>query len=144
MQANRKRSKKRDTILEVLTGTKSHPSAQWIYEQAKPRIPDLSLGTVYRNLSQFQEDGLAISVGVVGGELRYDGTVEPHPHFVCERCGAVIDLATAPAEAIAPAEATAPAEAATPAGAAIDFQRHQVDFRKTVYYGKCAGCLMEE
>jgi Fur family peroxide stress response transcriptional regulator len=57
----------------------------------KPDWPDLSLGTVYRNLSLFKEEGLAISVGVVKGQERFDGNVTPHCHLFCP-CGAVIDI----------------------------------------------------
>ena len=53
MEAPRKNSKKRAAILACLQNTKTHPTAEWIYQQLKPQIPDLSLGTVYRNLSLF-------------------------------------------------------------------------------------------
>ena len=51
-------SKKREAILAALRGTTRHPSAEWLYRQLKPQHPDLSLGTVYRNLSFFLERGL--------------------------------------------------------------------------------------
>lgn len=87
----RKHSKKRDAIYECLRSTKSHPSADWIYARLKPEIPDLSLGTVYRNLNLFREEGLIVSVGTVDGLERFDADVSPHMHFVCRVCGAVID-----------------------------------------------------
>ena len=61
-------SKKREAILAALQGTNCHPSAEWLYRQLKPRHPDLSLGTVYRNLAFFQERGMVQSVGVVQGQ----------------------------------------------------------------------------
>ena len=85
-------SKKREAILDAIRGTKCHPSAVWVYRQIKPRHPDLSLGTVYRNLAFFQEQGLIQSVGVVHGQERFDAIVTPHSHFVCNRCGSVLDL----------------------------------------------------
>lgn len=85
-------SKKREAILTALQGTSCHPSAEWLYRQLKPRHPDLSLGTVYRNLAFFQEHGLVQSVGVVQGQERFDAIVAPHSHFVCECCGTVLDL----------------------------------------------------
>jgi Fur family peroxide stress response transcriptional regulator len=85
-------SKKRDAIYELLASTTCHPSAEWIYRNLKAEYPDLSLGTVYRNLSRFKEDGSIISVGVVDGQERYDGNAKPHPHFICRHCGAVIDM----------------------------------------------------
>ncbi|MDR1933010.1 MAG: transcriptional repressor, partial [Spirochaetales bacterium] len=88
-RAGTKHSKKRDAILEVIMASRSHPGAQWIYNQLKPRIPGLSLGTVYRNISLFMSEGSVVSVGVVNGEERFDGRTEPHPHLVCVRCGKV-------------------------------------------------------
>lgn len=91
----RKHSKKRDAILECLRATKSHPSADWIYARLKPDIPDLSLGTVYRNLNLFRDEGLIVSVGTVAGLERFDADTSPHTHFVCRCCGAVIDTGAA-------------------------------------------------
>ncbi len=85
-------SKKREAILNAIRRTSCHPSAEWVYQQLKPSHPDLSLGTVYRNLAFFREQGLVQSVGVVQGQERFDGTVTPHSHFVCNRCGSVLDL----------------------------------------------------
>ena len=85
-------SKKREAILEALRGTKSHPSAEWIYQTLKPDNPGLSLGTVYRNLSFFLEQGTVKRVGVVNGQERFDADMSPHSHFVCRGCGGVFDL----------------------------------------------------
>ena len=85
-------SKKREAILAAIRGTDCHPSAEWVYHQLKPTHPDLSLGTVYRNLIFFQEHGDIQSVGVVQGQERFDGVVTPHSHFVCDCCGSVLDL----------------------------------------------------
>ena len=85
-------SKNREAILACLRGTKSHPTADWIYAQLKPDYPDLSLATVYRNLNALKDAELIRSVGIVDGQERFDATTEPHPHAVCSRCGAVIDL----------------------------------------------------
>ncbi len=85
-------SKKREAILTLLRGTSCHPSAEWVYRQLRPLHPDLSLGTVYRNLAFFREHGLVQSVGVVQGQERFDAVTAPHGHFVCNCCGAVLDL----------------------------------------------------
>lgn len=87
-----RRSKKRDAMLRLMQGTRCHPSADWVYRQMKPEYPDLSLGTVYRNLNQLSEAGLIRCVGVIDGQERFDADVTPHAHFVCNRCGTVIDL----------------------------------------------------
>jgi Fur family peroxide stress response transcriptional regulator len=129
----RKRSKKRDAILKAIRSTTTHPSAQWVYEQLKPAIPGLSLGTVYRNINLFREEGAVISVGVVQGEERFDGQVQPHPHFVCGNCGKVIDITgieETTLEKIAKLE--------TREG---DFAPDlQIDYRKTVFCGLCGDC----
>ena len=85
-------SKKREAILAAIRETGCHPSAEWLYRRLKPRHPDLSLGTVYRNLAFFQEHGLVQSVGVVQGQERFDGIITPHSHFICNCCGTVLDL----------------------------------------------------
>lgn len=126
MSTARKRSKKRNAILEALRSTKSHPTAQWVYAQVKPAVPDLSLGTVYRNLAQFQEDGVVMQVGVVAGEQRFDANTAPHPHLICERCSSVIDL---------PVKAGVPQELAF-----IEAEGHQILPGKSVFYGVCKAC----
>lgn len=85
-------SRKREAILCALRDTETHPTAEWVYRQLKPEYPDLSLGTVYRNLGRFTETGQAVSLGVIAGHERFDGDTSPHAHLVCERCGAVIDV----------------------------------------------------
>lgn len=92
MEVVRKHSKKRDAILECIRSTKSHPTAEWVYRQLKPSFPDLSLGTVYRNISMFKEENVIQSIGVVNGLERFDYRTEPHTHFVCTDCGQVLDL----------------------------------------------------
>jgi len=90
---SRNYSKKREAILRKIRSTTSHPTAEWVYHELKPEIPDLSLATVYRNIRLFKEDGEILSVGTVDGQERFDGTVTPHGHFVCTNCAAVIDFA---------------------------------------------------
>ena len=85
-------SKKRQAIYDCLRSTTSHPTADWIYHQLHPDFPDLSLGTVYRNLSQLKNAGLIQSVGVVAGQERFDANISPHTHLICKDCGTVRDL----------------------------------------------------
>ena len=92
MEHATKHFKKRDAILACLHATDVHPSAEWVYNRLKPEYPDLSLGTVYRNLTLFKEQGLVTSLGTVEGVERFDGNTKPHVHFVCKDCGSVIDL----------------------------------------------------
>jgi Fur family peroxide stress response transcriptional regulator len=90
-------------------------------------MPGLSLGTVYRNIGILRQDGAVSSVGVVAGEERFDGTVEPHPHFVCERCGAVIDLEP-------------DIQSEINIKLSIEIPGCIIDKRKTVFYGICMAC----
>ena len=92
MQPAQRHSKKREAIITALRSTESHPSAEWIYLQLKETYPDLSLGTVYRNLSQFKQQGLIQSLGHVNGVERFDANTQPHVHFICTGCGSVSDL----------------------------------------------------
>lgn len=87
-----KQFRKRNAILACLQQSKAHPSAETLFAQLKPEIPDLSMGTVYRNLSLFKQQGLAVSVATVNGVERFDGNTDPHVHFICTGCDAVIDL----------------------------------------------------
>ncbi len=85
-------SKKRQAILDCLRSTSCHPTAEWIYEHIQTEYPDLSLATVYRNLSQFKERGIICSVGVVDGHERFDAKTTPHSHAICSCCGAISDI----------------------------------------------------
>ena len=77
---NTRYSPKRDAILQCLRSTTCPPSAEWVYSQLKPTIPDLSLATVYRNLARFRAAGAVQVIGCVDGEDRYDGDTAPHGH----------------------------------------------------------------
>lgn len=87
-----KRSRQRERILNVLKGTGAHPTASWIYDKLKGEFPDLSMGTVYRNLNILKEQGLIRKIDFGSTFDRYDANTAPHYHFICERCGSIIDL----------------------------------------------------
>ena len=91
-QHPQKHFRKRDAILTCLRSTTVHPSAEWIYEQLKGSHADISLATVYRNLSLFKKQGLITSLGTVDGVERFDGDTHPHVHYICTGCGKVMDL----------------------------------------------------
>ncbi len=92
MEQNTKHFRKRDAILSYLRHSDQHPSAETIYAELKKEIPDLSLGTVYRNIALFKQKGLIQSLGNVNGVERFDATVVPHVHFICSTCGEIRDL----------------------------------------------------
>lgn len=92
VEAKFRHSKQRERIYEYLCSAKSHPSAEMIYDDLRSEMPNLSLGTVYRNLRMLEEIGKVIRVTAVDGHERYDAICENHAHFVCEKCGCVSDL----------------------------------------------------
>lgn len=123
----RKYSKKREAIYEALRNTTEHPSAEMLYTRLKPEYPDLSLGTVYRNLAMFVKDGSAVSVGTVAGQERYDAETRPHAHFICAECGSVLDVWLAQSELAGPGGRAGDGGSVT--GHALSFS------------GTCRGCL---
>ena len=92
MEAATKQFRKRNAILDCLRGTDTHPSAEMVHEMLRPEHPDISLATVYRNLSLFKNQGLITSVATVRGIERFDANTQPHVHFICNGCDAVMDL----------------------------------------------------
>ena len=88
-----RKSKQRDAILRILMSTKSHPTAEWLYEEVKKEIPNISLGTIYRNLRLMKEQGGILEIEQTGSYRRFDGNAANHYHFRCEECGRVFDIA---------------------------------------------------
>ena len=131
MERTTRYSKKREAILAAIRGTHCHPSAEWVYQTLKPDHPDLRLGTVYRNLVFFQKMGAIQSVGVVNGQERFDGDTSPHSHFVCNGCGAVLDLNQLKLNA------QLDREISTQYGLAVE--RHELTF-----YGLCQACMQSK
>jgi Fur family ferric uptake transcriptional regulator len=98
----RHRSVQRDRILGWLRATDVHPTAAQIHEglspvRKKPRAvgasgPQVSLGTVYRNLEVLVAEGDVREVLVAGRPARYDARIDPHHHFCCDACGQIVDV----------------------------------------------------
>ena len=89
---NRRATKQRASILEVLRNTRSHPTADQIYDAVRKEIPNISKGTVYRNLEVLREDGAISELNLNGTLSRYEEKQYRHYHFICEKCGSVFDL----------------------------------------------------
>ena len=128
MERTTRYSKKRAAILAAIRGTDCHPSAEWVYQALKADHPDLSLGTVYRNLIFFQERGDIQSIGVVRGQERFDGITSPHNHFICSHCGAVMDLPRLQLEQ--------PIDLLVSEQYGLSVDRHELTF-----YGVCQTCI---
>jgi Fur family ferric uptake transcriptional regulator len=79
-------------ILEELMRCKSHPSADDIYDKVRKKLPNISLGTVYRNLEIMSCNGMIGKIETPDGQKRFDYNTEFHPHFRCEKCGKIEDI----------------------------------------------------
>ena len=121
-----KHSKQRDAILNYLLSTKSHPCADEIYTEVRKSYPNISLGTVYRNLSLLSEHGMILKIDTGSGKEHYDGFSENHYHFACTECDRVYDVEISVIDGINDM-------AAKSLGC-------QVDNHSVIFYGKCKGC----
>ncbi|NCA66547.1 MAG: transcriptional repressor [Clostridia bacterium] len=93
-------SRQRAAILKVLRGTTTHPSAAELYNEVKKEIPNISLGTIYRNLDELEKAGQIIKIAGKFQMDRYDGDISVHAHFICAECGKVEDYVIDPKLAI--------------------------------------------
>ena len=118
-------SKRRDAIYELLKTSKSHPSAKTIYEKLKSEYPNISLGTVYRNINFFIENDNIFRVANVAGEDRFDACLEPHSHFVCTKCGNIYDIENKNFEYL---------------NKTLENENFKVDKTSVVFYGLCRNC----
>ena len=123
-------TKQREAILRILRSTRSHPTADWIYEEAKKEIPHISKGTVYRNLGVLQGNGQVAELNLDGTVSRFEAKRQNHYHFSCEQCGRVFDVDE-------PADTKLDGKVAKRTGLKISY--HQLEFR-----GLCQDCQHEQ
>jgi Fe2+ or Zn2+ uptake regulation protein len=121
-----RKSQQRERILKILKETKSHPTADWIYMRLKEEIPELSLGTVYRNLKVLMDQGLIQKLPFGSTFDRFEAKIAPHYHLVCEKCGLVEDFEM-PQYAAINSQAEKMSE--------FKISRHRIDF-----FGICGKC----
>ena len=82
----------RVAVYREIVSRNDHPSAEELYERLKDRLEGISLTTVYRTLASLEKAGLVQRVPTLKDKVRYDARVEPHSHFVCIKCGKIVDL----------------------------------------------------
>ncbi len=87
-----RKSKQKEAIFKVLKGATSHPTAEWVYERVRREIPNISLGTVYRDLKLLKQEGEILELGLAGTQSRFDGKAENHYHFRCLKCNRIFDV----------------------------------------------------
>ena len=123
----RKRSRQRELIKECLMTRKDHPTADMVYRDVRRQNPNISLGTVYRNLTLLAETGEINRLNVGDGVDHFDADTSSHYHFVCRECGCVVDLKMGSIEGITDR-------------AAANFEG-RVEGHMTYFYGACASCM---
>ena len=84
-------SEQRETVYQIVKNTKIHPTADWVFDQARNVLPTISRGTVYRNLGQLESSG-SIRSFAMKGMVRFDGNMENHSHFICRKCDLMLDI----------------------------------------------------
>lgn len=87
-----KYSRQRELIYTYLMSTKAHPTAETVYTAVKEQCPNISLGTVYRNLAFLEQQGKIIKLSMGEESERFDADTSRHYHFRCRCCGSVSDL----------------------------------------------------
>lgn len=87
-----KYSRQREAIKEYVSNSKEHPTADNVYMSIRNIYPNISLGTVYRNLNLLAELGEIVKIDCQDGSVRFDGHNEQHYHLICKQCGKVTDL----------------------------------------------------
>lgn len=124
--AKLKLTPQRIAIYEALKSTKSHPSAESIYDSIKEQYPTMSLATVYKTLKTLAHIGMIQEINVGEGNFRYDANSLPHPHIMCIKCGRVDDIDNADL------------------GFINDYIKHYTDYNvlssKVYFYGICPKC----
>ena len=122
-----KYSRQREAIKEFMMTHKDHPTADVVYMNVRKEFPNISLGTVYRNLTLLSDMGELLRLRVGDGVDHFDATTTPHYHFICIECGAVTDLELPIMHSID-----------TVAGESFG---GRIDGHVTYFYGICEHCL---
>ena len=122
-----KYARKGSAVYAALAATNRHPSADGLYCELRELYPNISRTTVYSNLTKLREEGSVICVGVVDGRERFDAVTTPHPHFICDRCGTVLDVEGLPE----PPSLDRQAE---------EFNPIRVSYHELVFRGLCEAC----
>lgn len=85
-------SPQRDLVYRLISDSGAHLSAESIFELARKKIPKISFATVYRNLSQLEEEQKIMKTEGPQKVMVYEVASEPHHHFICEQCHHIENL----------------------------------------------------
>ena len=126
----RRETRQREAILNVLRDADSHPTADRIYDEVRKTIPNISKGTVYRNLKILKDAGKISELNLDGTVSRYEDKKDGHYHFRCEKCGKIFDLDE-------PVNHALDKKIAKKTGFTVNY--HQLEFR-----GLCKECQSKQ
>lgn len=85
-------TKQRQHILEIIQEHPEHYTAEDIYIKVVEQIPNIGVGTVYRNLNILADQGIIKRIFIPNEPVRYDRNNEQHDHIVCVKCGKIEDI----------------------------------------------------
>ncbi|HUR71628.1 MAG TPA: transcriptional repressor [Candidatus Limnocylindrales bacterium] len=125
MRTSARKTKQLSLVWQAIKDDKSHPTADQIYARVRRKLPNISLGTVYRNLQKLV-GSKKLQVLMLGRSQHFDPLVQRHQHFICEVCDRVFDVLVDAQREIRPAKL--PEEGFT-------VTSHQLAF-----YGTCKTC----
>ena len=126
-------SRQRDLILNYLQNTTSHPTAEEVYQNVRVENPDISLGTVYRNLNQLAENGMIRRIHLEDGVDHFDADLRNHLHFLCNSCKRITDL-----------RITLPDRVRTMLRETEGMEDLRVDGCMLYFYGLCEDCKRKD
>lgn len=122
-----KYSRQRETIKDFLLSRNDHPTADTVYINVRKSYPNISLGTVYRNLTLLADIGEISRLCLGDGVDHFDAVTVPHYHFICRQCGSITDL-----ELVQMDEMIKKAK---------ECFNGQINGCVTYFYGTCCNCL---
>lgn len=123
-------SRQREAIITFLESRKDHPTADVIYTNLRETMPNISLGTVYRNLNQLAESGDILKLHGDDKFDHFDACTKPHGHFICTSCNAFLDINTPSIE--------------TFLADTIHSNEHQINDVSMIFTGICSECKKKE
>ena len=85
-------TKQKKLVLTIIERSHGHLSAEEIFFRAREEMPNIALGTVYRNLNALTEEGIVRRITLPGTSDRFDTMIRPHDHLICQRCGRIKDV----------------------------------------------------
>lgn len=122
-------TKQRRVVYETVKNTRSHPTADWVFENVRRHLPKVSLGTVYRNLGVLKEEGLVREIYGNDRKAHFDADTSTHAHFICKVCDQITDVRGVQTIGWRTMK---------------DLVGCEVDEQEVVFSGRCSSCCREE